>query len=192
MNEEELKEIWRTKEVIPLKSINMEFIQQYTQAASGSLQKLSRKETLGGIGISAIFVVNFIYSGNFYIVLMAMTIIWIYAIWKKRRDERLDEQNRTENVKSYLINKERKLKREISRQRIYGFLGVYLLIPAFNMLDGTFYEKLTNPLRYIIILTVTFIVVQTFIEFYTRLNYNPILEDLRYLIEQLDEDEKPR
>lgn len=193
MNEEELKQIWRTKEKIPLKSINMEFIQQYTLNTQTSLRKLSRKELIAALIASVIFALDFIYSGNFYFVLAAITALWVYIIWDNRRQARLDEMSRTENVKNYLIGKEEKLKRETVLIRTAIFLGAAAF--AFNLklieearyLDESF--RASHPgdtmTSYIVFLIVSVIIVQVCCEIYIRLNYYPILEDLRYLIEEL-------
>lgn len=192
MNEQELKQIWRTEEAIPLKNIDMQYIQQYTDDTDGILRRLTRKELLYGLIFSALFVFDFIYSGNFYAVLLATAIFWAYQLWKNRRAEKLDDLHRTGDVKNFLIKKEENLKRQINRQRVFSVVSIGVFVPLANLLNGSFYERMANPLMYFAALTITFVVVQIFIEFYNRRNYQPILEDLRYLIEQFDEDPNAR
>lgn len=190
MNEQDLKQIWRTEETIPLQNIDMEYIEQFTINTQNSLQKLSRKELIWGLIFSALFVFDSSYSDNFYPVLSAVAAVWIYIFWKKRREVKFDELKLAENIKLFLINKEKRLKREIRIQRIFGSFSIFIFSPIFNMLNGSLNEKASNLMRYIVSLIISAVVIQIFSEFYIRRNYIPILEDLRYLIEQFDEDDK--
>lgn len=196
MNEEELKQIWRKKEAIPLKSINMEFIQQYTVNTQNSLQKLARREMIAGLIALVIFALDFIYTGNFYFGLSWMAIICIYFLWDKRRKAKADEINRTENVRKYLLDKEKELKRDAILTRTFIFLGsaAFALnlkwIEESRLLDESF--RNSHPdysiTSYIVFLIVIVSIIQLCCEVYVRTNYYPILEDLRYLIEELDGD----
>lgn len=189
MNEQELKNIWRREEKIPLKSIDMEFIQNYSLKTQNSLQKLSRKEMIAGFIASAIFVIDFIYSGNFYIVLTAMSVIWIYIVWSNRRRAKTDELERVKNVKSFLAGKIKKLKQHILLRRIIIFTGYILSAIVLHQMEDKHRHPGDNPYLYLIFLIVAGIIIQAINEIYIRINYHPILTDLRYLIEELEENE---
>lgn len=185
MNEEELKQIWRKEEAIPLKNTDMEFIQQYTLNTRNTMQKLSRNEIIVGLIASAIFVFDFINSANFYFVLAAAALLWILFFWSKRRGEKADEINRTENAKNYLIGKVRKLKIEMFLYRILTFAGVSIFAFKVKQINDS-YPDIDSTLPHIIFLIVAVVLIQIGCEFFIRFNYYPILEDLRYLIEELD------
>lgn len=188
MNEQELKNIWRREEKIPLKNIDMEFISQQTGETQNILNKLSNRELIFGLTVSAIYVFDFIWSGNFYFVLAGMILVWIYIFWRKHRDIKLDNLERNQDVRNFLIEKEKTLRRELKTNQIL----IVVIVPTFyiltKILHGSVSELLADPVKYIVVLMITTIFVWAFSEFYNRRNYVPVLEDLRYLIEQFEED----
>lgn len=189
MNEDELKNIWRREEKIPLKSIDMEFIQNYSLNTQNSIQKLSKKAMIAGIIASAIFVIDFIYSGSFFIVLSVMSAFWIYIIWSSRQRAKSDELERVANVKSFLDGKVKKLKRDMFLQRICVFTGFLFSAIVLQQMENSLHHPGDNPYAYVIFLIIMGIIVQIISEIYIRTNYHPILADLRYLIEELEENE---
>ena len=186
MNEEELKKIWRKEEAIPLKKIDMEYIQNYASNTQTALQKLNIRRMIIGAVVSAIFLLDFVYSDYFYLIVSLMAIYCVYLIWQIRRDNKADRVRREESIRNYLVFKEKNLIRETIYLRIGVFFGFFSVPLISRFQNGTFDFVTTNPWLYISILTIGVLTVGISIELYIRRNFNPILEDLRYLIEELD------
>ncbi len=186
MNEEELKKIWRKEEAIPLKKIDMEYIQNYASNTQTALQKLNIRQIITGAVVAAIVLLDFIYSDYFYLVLSLVAITFVYLIWQTRRDHQADRVRREESIRNYLVFKEKKISREIMYLRTGIFLG-FFCVPLISFIQkGTLDFLTTNPLLYISVLTVGVLTMGICTELYIRRNYYPNLEDLRYLIEELD------
>ncbi len=186
MNEEELKQIWRKEEAIPLKNIDMEFIQKYTDDTQNILQRISTKETILGIIVAAIVALDFIYSGYFYFVLSGIVLLSGCVIWQIRRDKKTDRVRMQENIRTYLVYKEKSIIRNVRIMRVSFCAGILSAPLISRVQNGTFAFVTINPLLYITALIIGLLIVLVFAEFYIRRNYYPILEDLRYLIEELD------
>lgn len=188
MNEDELKNIWRQEEKIPLKNIDMEWIGQQTLLSKNELQRKLKWDVTMNVLSYVIFVPFAFYDPKVLFLIPFAAAVWIWYLWEIRRLYKYEAvfQN-VENVKSFLTGKEKLLSGYLTRSRYIAYIGAPITWTSVFAMGFSFGGILDSNLSLLIFLIFNELIVAAMIEYYIRKIYAPVLDELRDLLRQLDD-----
>ena len=188
MNEEELKAIWNEDENFTVENFDFKGIGKLTLNAQKKLQSKIKWDIIINILLYLLFTPLFFYFPKSLVVLPFMIAAWIWYLWENLRIYKYDADfQRYENIKIFLAEKERLLVSYFKRTRYIGYFGApfAFLICYIGM---TSFEHLSqNPLNFLILLTLVEVLLLVMFEIYIRKIYQPVLDELRDLLQQLND-----
>lgn len=188
MNEEELKEIWKKDENFTVGNFDFERIKELASKTQKKLQRKIKWEISINILIYVLFIPLFFYFPKVIVVLPFMIAVWIWYLWENSQIYKYDKNLQSfENVKTFLAEKENLLAGYFKRNRYIGYLGTpfVFLICYIGMTSFEHFQRTPFNFLFCLLLVETLIVIV--FEIYVRKIYQPILDELRNLLRQLDD-----
>ncbi len=189
MNEQELKEIWKSVESEDLPKINFEEVQKNIVGWHGKLRRKIKIDVWSSIGFFVVFIgLCFIVPDAVYFIpIIALMSGWGYwELWKIYKQENETEDYKT--TKEFLEKKNMLLSNYIRRSRVILYVTNPLIIFATLSLQATVKEFFDHILQVISILVFLELFVILFTEVYFGIMYIPSIRKSRELIKQLESE----
>ena len=188
MNEEELKAIWKKEEKFSAENFDFERIKNNASKAQKKLQTKIKWDIATNILVYVIGAPVFFYFPKALIVLPFATAVWVWYLWEVLRIYKYDTNfQKSENIKNFLLGKEKLLTDYIKRSRLIGYLGVPIILfvcyPAMSSLEYVW----KFPMPFLISLIAAEIAALVLIEIYVRKIYAPVIDELKNLLQQLND-----
>lgn len=190
MNEQELKEIWKSDEIKDFPNIKFEQFQKDIVGWHGKLRRKIKIETLVGIVIFvglvplAFALPEIIY----YYPIIAVMVIWgFWEVWRIYRQETGADD--CKNTKEFLEIKTKLLTNYIYRVRVIMYSTMPFIAFSSLLFNATLKEILAIWWRVLLLLLVIEIFVIAYCEIYIRIMYFPSVKKSRELIKQLESEE---
>jgi hypothetical protein len=188
MNEEELKKIWKKAESVSLKNVNIELLGRRALESQNKLQKKIKWDITINVLFYVFFAPVFFRYPETLFFLPFATAVWIWYLWETLRIYKLDANfQESENIKKFLAVKEKFLRNYVARTRYIAYLGspvVWFAFFAVNMsieATGNFWAVVS------VILFFSEIFLFIIVEIYIRKIYAPVIDELRDLLQQLND-----
>ncbi len=190
MNEQELKELWKSDEPIDLRNVNFEKIQENVTAWQGKLRRKIKLDIFINIlGYVLLIPVFYILPKLLYLSPI-FAVIWIWYLWELWRIYKLETKSfGFEDTRLHLEEKKTYLENYILRTRLILYVStpfiIFVTVWIFSGLK-TIFENPTNLIIGIILLGIVSVIIG---EIYVRLIYSPSVKKLKGLLAQLTSEE---
>lgn len=189
MNEQELKELWKSDEIKDFPNIKFEQFQKDIIGWHGKLRRKIKIESLVSIFIIAGSVpLAFILPKIvYYYPIIAVMMIWgFWEMWRIYGQETAADDS--ENTKEFLKNKTNLLTNYICRMRTITYFIMPFLAFSTLLFNATLRDIFDHWQRVFLMLLIIEIFVIAFCEIYFRSVYFPLIRKSRELIEQLESE----
>lgn len=188
MNEEELKEIWKKEQSIPLKNVNIELIRKRALESQNKLRKRIKWDIAVNVLLYVLISPSFFYFPQVLVVVPFAIAVWIWYLWELLRIYKHDANlQEFENVKSFLVSKEQLLTNYITRTRYLGYLGMPVIFSVCFVGMTSFDSIWKFPLNFFIGLIASEILVVILFEPWLRKIYMTVINELKELLQQLND-----
>ena len=191
MNEEELKEIWKKDKTSPIQNIDFERIKKIALKSQKKLRNKIKKDIAVNILLYVLVIPIFLFRRpETLFFLPFVTVIWIWYLWEVLRIYKYDTDfQKPEHVKDFLIGKERLLTNYIKRTRYIGYLGTPIIWSLFFLASMPLQELWNSRAAFFLILVFLEIIVLISFELYIKKIYVPVIDELRDLLQQLNDND---
>ena len=189
MNEQELKEIWKSVDADDLPMINFEEVQKNIIGWHGKLRRKIKVETLFGIlTIICLIPLGFALPQIVYYYPF-VAIIYIWWFWEIRKIYRQQTiTDNYENTKEFLENKISLITNYIKKTRLILYLTMPFIAFSSLLFNATLQDIFDIWWRILLLLIVIEILVVAYCEIYFRIMYFPLSREAQKLIDQLESE----
>lgn len=189
MNEQELKEIWKTTDSQNLPEIDFEAVKQNIAGWHIKLRRRIKIDVLINVLFYITIIPAFIAFPKVLYFAPLVLIIWIWYLWELLRIYKHQTASADgENTKEFFEIKSRLLTDYIWRTRVIAYSTTPFLAIATLLVNATFKNLLENSAEVFLLMFVLEILVLAIIEIHIRLVYFPSIKKSRELIKQLESE----
>lgn len=189
MNEQELKEIWKTTDSQDLPEIDFEAVKKNIAGWHDKLRRKIKIDILINVLFYIAVIPAFIAYPKILYFAPLIIIIWIWYLWELLRIYKHETASADgENTKEFLKKKTRLLTGYIWQTRVIAYSITPFLVIAALLVNTTFKKLLENAAGIFLLILVFEILVLAIVEIYIRIIYFPSIKKSRELIKQLESE----
>lgn len=189
MNEQELKEIWKSVDEEDLPIINFEEIQKEFVGWQSKLQRKIKIDIFLNVLFYIVLIPVFIAFPKLIYLFPVIALVWIWYLWELLRIYRQEKlSSGLEYTKLYLEKKKTYLVNYIFRTRLFLYISTPFMVIATLYVNGDLKLFRENPGYTFILLILLEISIIIMTEIYVRMVYSPSIKNLKNLLKQLESE----
>ncbi len=190
MNENELKELWKSEEANNLPNINFGHVQKSIEVWQNKLRgKIKFEFIVNALMLISLIPLSFIVPKFVYFVpIILLMTFWSYLkLWEIYKQE--TKPGDLINTKEFLEQKTKLLTNYMHKLRLIGYLVNVPIIVATMSVQATLQELYEHRVQMISIIVFLEIFVIIICEIYFRIMYIPVIKKSQELLEQLESED---
>ena len=187
MNEQELKEIWKSGEPSDLQNVDFEKIRKNIKTWQDKLRRKIKTDIFLNLLTYILLLPFFYFMPKLVYLTPVMAIIWAWYLWELLRIYKLETKSfGVENTKLHLEKKKNYLKNYIFRTRLILYVSTPFIILLSLWIFISSKAVVENPAVIAVGIILVEILVAVICEIYVRLVYSPSVKKLEDLLLQLE------